>query len=125
MASNTGIIPLSAIKNAFPKYDPFMLIGFMKSLELCQVFKAGLLNDISTNLSPLPSDVSSEDLLFFPSLIATVSPAVMSAMVAPSFGWCLWCPNPHQFLSTRFLKVLLLRLGLLCLPTPPCSVLVS
>ena len=31
--------------------------------------------------------------------------------ISNGFGWCLWCPNPNQFFSTRFLHVLLLRLA--------------
>lgn len=115
MASNTGIIPFSALKKAFPAYDPLMLVGFLISLEFCHKFNASILKNVSTNLSPLtPSEISSDDLLFFPSLTNDVSPDSVS--FDPLFGWCLWCPNPHQFLSTRFLQVLILRLGLRCLP---------
>ena len=30
----------------------------------------------------------------------------------PKFGYCLWCPEPHEFLSNRFLHVFLLHLPL-------------
>lgn len=111
IASNTGIIPLSSLANTFPNYDPKMLTGFLVSLKFCNIFKANVLNQMKTNISPLVSnDVSSDDLLFFPSLVNINCPSSIS--FDPQFGWCLWCPNPCQFLSTRFLHVLLLRLSL-------------
>ena len=111
ISSNTGIIPLSALADTFSNYDATMLTGFLVSFKFCSIFKANVLDDVQTNISPLvPNNVSSDDLLFFPSLVHTTCPS--SIDFTPKFGWCLWCPNPHQFLSTRFLHVLLLRLSL-------------
>ena len=109
IASNTGIITLSALKDTFPHHDIDMLVGFLKSLEFCHVINTDILNSISTNISP-STPIASGELLFFPSLVNSDSPAVMSN--DPKFGYCLWCPKPHEFLSNRFLHVLLLHLPL-------------
>ena len=103
LASNTGIVPVSALSDEFPQYNPDMLVGFLKSLEFCHEIDKNTLKIISTNLSS-----SSEKLLYFPALVS-VEPS-SEVTITDGFGWCLWCPNLYQFLSTRFLHVLLLRL---------------
>ena len=37
MASNTGIVPLSALKEAFPHHNTDMLVGFLRRLQFCHV----------------------------------------------------------------------------------------
>ena len=104
LASNTGIVPVSVLSDVFPQYDPDMLVGFMKSLEFCHEIDENTFKIITTNLSS-----SSEKLLYFPALVS-VEPS-SEVTITDGFGWCLWCPNPYQFLSTRFLQVLLLRIA--------------
>lgn len=36
IASNTGIVSVSGLAKLFPKYDPDMLICFLKNMDLCQ-----------------------------------------------------------------------------------------
>ena len=103
LASNTGIVPVTVLSDVFRQYDPDMLVGFLKSLEFCHEIDKNTLKIISTNLSS-----SSEKLLYFPALVS-VEPS-SKVTITDGFGWCLWCPNPYQFFSTRFLHVLLLRL---------------
>ena len=114
MASNTGIIPLSALQKAFPHHNTDMLIGFLRSLQFCHVIESSRLDDVETNISasiPLPLD----ELLFFPALISAEPPTDIK--IENGLGWCLWCPDPNQFLSTRFLHILLLCLAYIyCLP---------
>ena len=114
MASNTGIIPLSALKEAFPHHNTDMLIGFLRSLQFCHVIESSTLDDVETNISasiPLPLD----ELLFFPALVSAEPPTDIK--IENGLGWCLWCPDPNQFLSTRFLHILLLCLAYIyCLP---------
>ena len=114
LASNTGIVPLSALKEAFPDHNTDMLIGFLKSLQFCHVIESGTLGDLETNIStsiPLPLD----ELLFFPALVSADPPTDIK--IENGLGWCLWCPDPNEFLSTRFLHVLLLYLAYTyCLP---------
>lgn len=99
IASDTGIITLPSLMETFPHHDPQMIIGFLNHLELCHVIPSDDLNKISTNISPLASTVS-DKLLFIPSLLSVSLPAQMSSI--PSFGWCLWCPDPQKVLSSRF-----------------------
>ena len=108
IASNTGIVPISVLEKLFPQHDICMLIGFLKSLQFCHVLESNTLQMFKTNISapiPLPSD----ELLFFPSLIHAEPPADIE--IENGLGWCLWCPNPNQFLSTRFLHLLLFSLS--------------
>ena len=108
IASNTGIVPKSILQKLFSKHNTDMLIGFLKSLQFCHVLKSNTLQKFKTNLSSsisLPSD----ELLFFPSLISTEPPT--DIVIENGLGWCLWCPYPNQFLSTRFLHLLLFGLS--------------
>ena len=115
IASNTGIVPLSALKEAFPHHNTDMLVGFFQSLQFCHMIESSTLDDLETNIStsvPLPLD----EVLFFPALIRAEPPTDIK--IENGFGWCLWCPNPNEFLSTRFLHILLLCLAYFyCLPT--------
>ena len=104
LASNTGLVRVSVLEELFPQYNVDMLVGFLKSLEFCHEIDKDTHTIIITNLSS-----SSEKLLYFPALVS-VEPS-SEATIADGFGWCLWCPNPYQFFSTRFLQVLLLRIA--------------
>ena len=106
LTSNTGIVPVSVLSDVFPQYDPDMLVGFLKSLEFCHEIDENTLKIITTNLSS-----SSEKLIYFPALVS-VEPS-SEVTITDGFGWCLWCPNPYQFFSNRFLQVLLLRIAYL------------
>ena len=108
IASNTGIVPISVLEKLFPKYNIDMLIGFVRSLQFCHVLESNTIQKFKTNISasiPLPS----EELLFFPSLIKTEPPTDIK--IENGLGWCLWCPDHNQFLSTRFLHLLLFVLS--------------
>ena len=114
IASNTGIVPTSVLEKLFPKHDIGMLIGFLRSLQFCHLLESNTLQQFKTNISasiPLPSD----ELLFFPSLIEAEPPTDIK--IENGLGWCFWCPDPNQFLSTRFLHLLLFSLSyIFCLP---------
>ena len=117
IASNTGIVPLSVLKEAFPNYDIDMLVGFLRTLQFCHIIESSALDCLETNIStaiPMPFD----ELLFFPALIDAKPPTDIN--IKNGLGWCLWCPDPYEFLSTRFLHILLLSLAYIyCLPLPP------
>ena len=114
IASNTGIVPLSTLKEAFPHHNTDMLVGFLRSFQFCYVFKLSTLDDVETNISTTIS-LPLDEVLFFPALIRAKPPTDIK--IENGLGWCLWCPNPNEFLSTRFLHVLLLCLAYLyCLP---------
>ena len=114
IASNTGIVPKSILERIFPKHNIDMLIGFLRSLQFCHVLESNTLQKFKTNISasiPPPS----EELLFFPSLIKAEPPTDIK--IENGSGWCLWCPDHNQFLSTRFLHLLLFILSYnFCLP---------
>ena len=109
-SSNTGIVHVSVLRELFPTYDTNMLIDFLKSMEFCRVLDSDTLDIIATNLSS-SDHVSNVDVLFFPALITAEPPSDLNDHFKSGFGWCLYCPNPFQFLSVRFLHVLLLRLA--------------
>ena len=117
IASNTGVVPVSALKEAFPDHDIDMLVGFLRSLQFCHIIESSALDCLETNIStsmPLPND----ELLFFPALIN--ADPLTDINIENGLGWCLWCPDPDDFLSTRFLHLLLLTLAYIyCLPLPP------
>ena len=114
IASNTGIVLKSTLKENFQKHNTDMLIRFLRSLQFCHVLESDTLQKFKTNISAsilLPS----EELLFFPSLIKVEPPTDIK--IENGLGWCLWYPNHNQFLSTRFLHLLLFILSYtFCLP---------
>uniref|UniRef100_A0A1X7T5U9 Uncharacterized protein n=1 Tax=Amphimedon queenslandica TaxID=400682 RepID=A0A1X7T5U9_AMPQE len=119
IASNTGIVSVSGLTRLFPKYDPDMLICFLKNMELCQE-----LDDPSflrmTNLiegdreetgdSASETQRRGERLLFFPCLLSTDRPKKMTSEVY-QFGWCLQCTREHDFFPPRYFHVLSLHLA--------------
>ena len=114
IASNTGIVPKSILNDLFPKHNTDMLIGFLRSLQFCHVLESNMLQMFKTNISASVPLLSNE-LLFFPSLICTEPPN--DIVIENGLGWCLWYPDPNQFLSTRFLHLLLFTLSyVFCLP---------
>ena len=120
LASSTGIIRMSSLTELFPQYDPVMLVELMVRLEFCHPVN---LSEITTNLQPKITPVSietfSDVLLFFPSLLEAKRPhqAITTGQdqilqQQARFGWCLGCKNyEYQFLTSRFLHILLLRLA--------------
>ena len=116
-SSNTGIVPVSIIRKLFPAHDASMLISFLLSMEFCHDIDSDTLKIIDTNLSSSDKLSTSEVLLYFPALITAEPPSNLNESFKYGFGWCLYCSNPNEFLSVRFLHVLLLRLAYLyCLP---------
>ena len=111
VASNTGIMPVSTLANLFPKLKTDMLIRFLTSLQFCHQMDSHTVSCITNNI---PSDdflnCKDENFLFFPALITEDKPTLIFEMTNV-FGWCLWCDIPQQFLSMRFLHVLLHRLA--------------
>ena len=111
VASNTGIVPIATLEKLFPQHSSEILVGCLDSMEFCHPVDPSALQ--GTNLEPIDKTILSSDplshvSLFFPSLIKECQP---DDLQSPRFGWCLGCSNPHQFFSSRFLHVLLLRLA--------------
>uniref|UniRef100_A0A1X7TVV6 Uncharacterized protein n=1 Tax=Amphimedon queenslandica TaxID=400682 RepID=A0A1X7TVV6_AMPQE len=116
IASNTGIVSVSGLTRLFPKYDPDMLICFLKNMELCQEINPSFLR--MTNLHQLAVEEEEEGgterrgerLLFFPCLFSSDRPDEMTSQVY-QFGWCLQCTSKHHFFPPRYFHVLSLRLA--------------
>ena len=118
IASNTGIVSVSGLTRLFPKYDPDMLICFLKNMELCQELDPSFLR--MTNLitgdreetgdSASETQKRGERLLFFPCLLSTDRPKKMTSEVY-QFGWCLQCTREHDFFPPRYFHVLSLHLA--------------
>ena len=119
VASNTGIMPVSTLANIFPQHNTDMLIRFLTSLQFCHQMESHAVSSITYNV---PSDdfpiSKDEKFLFFPALITEDKPTSIFE-TTDGFGWCLWCPESHQFLSMHFLHTLLLHLAYTCCPPPP------
>ena len=116
IASNTGIVSVSGLTRLFPKYDPDMLICFLKNMELCREMNSSFLR--MKNLDQLALEEEEEGgterrgerLLFFPCLLSTDRPDEMTSQVY-QFGWCLQCTSKHHFFPPRYFHVLSLRLA--------------
>ena len=108
LASNTGIVPVSNLHKVFPDYNSEMLIKFLTSLDFCRPVDPSVLQ--YTNLQTTPSH-STADLLFFPGLVQSERQDSLVQQGALEFGWCLKCMNPREFLSSRFLHLLLLSVA--------------
>ena len=116
IASNTGIVSVSGLTRLFPKYDPDMLIHFLKNMELCQEINPSFLR--MTNLHQLAVEEEEEGgrerrgerLLHFPCLLSTDRPDEVTSEVY-QFGWCLQCTSKHHFFPPRYFHVLSLRLA--------------
>ena len=118
IASNTGIVSVSGLTRLFPKYDPDMLICFLKNMELCQELDPSFLrmtNLIAGDREETGDGASEtqrrgERLLFFPCLLSTDRPDEMTSEVY-QFGWCLQCTREHDFFPPRYFHVLSLHLA--------------
>ena len=118
ITSNTGIMPVSTLAKLFPNHNTKMLIRFLISLQFCHQINSRSVNNIANNI-PSEEPPVNEDVkyLFFPALIKENRPSPLFN-TTNGFGWCLWCPNPQQFLPIRFLHTLLHHLAYTCCLPP-------
>ena len=111
LSSNTGVVPLSKIIKSFPDEDINILIGFLTHLEFChEISDQALLQYISNDYSQASVN---EHYYLFPGLISLEAETNVwetESHFSLHFGWILRCTNLEQFLTSRFLQVLLLRL---------------
>ena len=131
LATSTGVVPFSKFATTFPDLNPNMIVQFLCHLEFCQEITdpeiLHLLKD-DHRPPPAPNDTpsTSERWFFFPSLVrvgaqcTSIDPtneAVVPVWAADPdrfgyhCGWLLQCSNSTQFLTPRFLQVLILRLS--------------
>ena len=116
IASNTGVIRVSSLRQLFPMYDPEMLVELLVSLEFCLPVN---LPGIETNLQATSSnDGEADQLLLFPALTNAVRPQSfiieiqkLSTQQLVS-GWCLGCKDhKYQYFTARFLHTLIFRIS--------------
>lgn len=113
IATTTGVVPLSKLITLFPKLDSDMISQFLCHLEFCQE-----ITDTDV-LMLLQSDgvksLTAERFFFFPALVHLETPHDLWQHTNDfnyHTGWILQCSElVNQFLSPRFLQVLLLRLA--------------
>ena len=108
IASNTGIITSRALEVVFRNHDTNMLIAFLQSMKLCEELDKALLQVTNLTLRQEGSLHESDQLLFFPALIAEERPQHIERHF--KIGWCLKVTSKYSF-SIRFLHVLLLHLA--------------
>ena len=115
--NSTGVVPLSNIGRALSQYDPQMLVQFMIHFELCHKISSHDANytliNSESSCSALDNIEDSESFYFFPALVKQESPseAFFNQPYKYKYGWCLQRVNVYQYLSSRFLHTLLLRLA--------------
>ena len=113
ISSSTGVVPFSKIEHTFPSHSPEMTISFLSHLEFCLEIAESEASLISGNQLG-GSQQSSETFYFFPALVSEDRPEESCKSIEHTHykcGWSLQCSRFNQFLSPRFLHVLLLRLA--------------
>ena len=121
--TSTGVVPSSKLDSLFPDLDPNMVKQFLVYSELCQKIEDSetlkLIQGSEDGYvdGDQSSDTAVESLksyCLFPGLISAERPVnVWNQQDSQDWGYCCgWCIQckPQQFLTTRFLQVLLLRL---------------
>ena len=113
ISSSTGVVLFSKIEQAFPSHSPEMIISFLSHLEFCQQI-AELEASVISGDQLGGSLQSPETLYFFPALVSEDRPEESCKSIEQAHykcGWSLQCIRSDQFLSPRFLHVLLLHLA--------------
>ena len=117
ISSETGIVHLSKIKELF-RYRHQMIINLMTHLEFChRISDSEVLLVNKCLYSSVDSDAS-EVYYFFPALVEQERPIATWESMSNTHYRCGWCLRRRdriqdQFLSPRFIHVLLLRLAIL------------
>ena len=117
LASSTGVVPFSKLARHFADHDGGMLAQFLCHLEFChEIRDPEVLEIIYKDYQAHSSTGSDEQYFFFPSLVSVATPDQLQVWGDDSrysyrCGWMLQCSDPEQFLTPRFLQVLLLRLA--------------
>ena len=126
LASSTGVVPFSKFATVFPNLNPNMIVQFLCHLEFCQeITDPEILHLLQGDHYPTPT--ASEKYFFFPNLVnveaqregeeisnGSVGTGPVwehDAQFGYHCGWLLQCSKPGQFLMSRFLQILLLRLA--------------
>lgn len=114
LASSTGVVPFSKIKDSFCKHNPEMIVGYLTHLEFChEILDVDIVKLIDKHQTYVC--LQSERYFFFPALVTMEIPDKVWKSKPQQFsyhcGWLLQCVKPERFFTSRFLEVLLLRLA--------------
>ena len=113
IANSTGVVPRSKFTAIFPNLDQEMISQFLCHLEFCHEVTDP--NVLSLLQAEATSFVEGERYFFFPSLVQLETPDDLwlhGSDFDHHTGWILECLKAEQqFLTPRFLQVLLLRLA--------------
>ena len=115
-AQSTGIVPLSKIKQKFPNYHPEIIVGSLIYLEFCfKIEDYNALDIFASDSNPQnETDINNETFYFFPALVQVETPTNVWKLNPQMTFQCSWfyeCVHRFQFLTSRFLHVLILRLA--------------
>ena len=108
---STGIVPKSRISEAFPDLNIDMIIGFLEHYEFCHQVGVDWVR-----VTESKQEMSDEEYYLFPALVTMESlPRVLYDIHESCYccGWFLHSTAKHQFFTTRFLHILLIRLAFL------------
>ena len=112
LATNTGVVPLSKLREYFPKLDLDMLVQFLCHLEFCH--EIIYLEDLQLLHACCSPASPNERFFLFPGLVSINAPADVWAtddQFVYQSGWILQSCKPHEFFTPRFLHILLLKLA--------------
>ena len=107
---STGVVSKSRIREVFPDLNTDMIIGFLEYFEFCHRVEPGWI-DLS-ELARSPIEKTDDEFYLFPALVTSERPLRESHESSYCSGWLIRSVE-HQFFTTRFLHVLLLRLAFL------------
>ena len=107
---STGVVTESRITEVFPDLNMDMIIGFLEHFEFCHRVEPGWI-DLS-ELERSPIEKADDEFYLFPALVTSERPLHESHQSSYCSGWLIRSVE-HQFFTTRFLQVLLLRLAFL------------
>ena len=123
IATSTGVVPKSKIAGVFAeKYNIDMILSVLTLFEFCRKIEDSFIPSLIASSDP-SRDVArtvttiekpSENYYFFPALVRVEHPTDVWQGSGPGqyqCGWCLLCSKECQYLTPRFLHVLLLRLA--------------
>ena len=123
IVTSTGVVPKSKVASVFAgKYNIDMILTVLTLFEFCHKindsFTLSLIADNDPSMDSggaiATGDESSESYYFFPTLVRVERPTDVWQSSGPDqyrCGWCLQCSKEGQYLTPRFLQVLLLRLA--------------
>ena len=110
LSTSTGVVTLSKLAPLFPNLHYDLITQFLCHLEFCYEITD---SEVLPFLITCHTKTQNERFFFFPGLVDLDIPSDVwqpNDQFSYHSGWLLQCSIPGQFLSPRFLQVLLLRL---------------